>query len=271
MRLASVITCAALAACGGRAHPYRFASPMLGTASVPPEPLRDAASRQQLASREPRSVRAATIRVVTAPPIREVSAAGADEAAAIVTGSAVARALSRSGAGAPSSELPAPHQLPITEPQPVARVPGELRALVGRRDPRDPTAAALAWSRDLGYPVEGDSGAAVIAWADRAGRLHGATLPPERGDLLVFDRALVDEPADLVAVVIARDERNVTEFLYLGGGVIRRGFLDASRRTLKRDATGAIVNTFLRTGKRWPPKGTRYLAGELLAHVISNH
>ncbi|MDQ3300101.1 MAG: hypothetical protein M3619_26265, partial [Myxococcota bacterium] len=117
----------------------------------------------------------------------------------------------------------------------------------------------------------GDSGATVVAWAERAGRLHDATRPPERGDLLVFDRAIVDEPADLLAVVIARDERDVTEFLYLGGGVIRRGFLDASRRTVKRDAAGAIVNTFLRTGKRWPPKGTRYLAGELLVRVISNN
>ncbi len=270
MRLASLIACAGLAACGGRARPYRFASPMLGTASVPPEPLRDAAPRKQIASREPRSVRAATIRVVTAPPIREVSAAGADEAAAIVTQSSVARALTRADAGAPSSELPAPHRLPSTEPLPVSRVPGELRALVGRRDPRDPTAAALAWARDLGHAVPtDDSSAAVIAWAERAGRLHDATRPPERGDLLVFDRAIVDEPADLVAVVIARDERNVTELLYLGGGVIRRGFLDVSRRTVKRDATGTIVNTFLRTGRRWPPKGTRYLAGELLAHVIA--
>ena len=84
----------------------------------------------------------------------------------------------------------------------------------------------------------------------------------------MFDRVNSDDPADLFGVVIARDERNVTEFLYLGGGVIRRGFIDASRPKTKRDQTGASVNTFLRTGKRWPAKGSRYLAGEHLAHVI---
>jgi hypothetical protein len=50
--------------------------------------------------------------------------------------------------------------------------------------------------------------------------------------------------------------------------VIRRGFYDVSRARTRRDENGAIVNTFMRHGRLWPPKGTRYLAGELLAHVI---
>ena len=76
---------------------------------------------------------------------------------------------------------------------------------------------------------------------------------------------------DLVAIVIGRDGRGVTEFMYSGGGVIRRGFLDPTRASLRRDVDGLVLNTFLRHGKRWPPKGTRYLAGELLSHVIHTH
>jgi len=254
-----------LAACGSRARPYRFASPMIGTASVPPEPLPGPPPPrlgETLANRAPHGVRAAPIRAVTAPRIREASAAAA---AAIVATSAVARPEAR-------ATLPAPH-LAGAEPGPVAAptLPADLRALVGRRDPRDPIAAVAAWARDFGLAIEGPTGADVVAWAERTGRLRPPTEPPERGDLVVFDRAVSDDPADLVAIVVARDERNVSELVYLGNGVVRRGFVDATRPSVKRDAAGAAVNTFLRHGRRWPPKGTRYLTGELLAHVIRAH
>jgi len=246
------------AACGTRPS-HRFSSPMLGTASLPLAPLpRHAPEAEPTAianrERDPRRVRADGIHVSTAPKIREASAAAA---AAIVDVSPVGRAETR-------EQLPAPHRIDATQPLPPAHLPADLRALVGRRDKREPAVAAIAWARELGMTVEDD----VVAWAERESKLHDAATPPERGDLLVFDRVNSDDDADLIAVVIARDERNVTEFLYLGGGVIRRGFVDATRPTTKRDQTGAIVNTFLRTGKRWPAKGSRYMAGEHLAHVI---
>jgi hypothetical protein len=250
---------ATLAACGVRERPYRFASPMLGHASVPPVPLPgDARPPPELANRAPHGVRAAPIRIATAPRIREASAAAA---AAIATETPVAREETR-------AQLPAPHRIAVTEPLPTTHLPADLRALVGRRDARDPVAATAALARDLGLAIEATTGTELVAWAEHAGRLAGPTQPAERGDLLVFDGAVSDDPADLVGIVIARDERNVTEFLYLGNGVIRRGFVDASRPNVKRDEAGAVVNTFLRTGRRWPPRGTRYLAGELLAHVI---
>jgi hypothetical protein len=68
--------------------------------------------------------------------------------------------------------------------------------------------------------------------------------------------------------VIARDARGVLEYVYAGGGVVRRGFVDPARPTTRRDLTGSVVNTFMRHGKKWPAKGTRYLAGELLVHVV---
>ena len=85
--------------------------------------------------------------------------------------------------------------------------------------------------------VVGARGSEILVWAESNDRLHDAATPPERGDMLVFDRVNSDEAADLFGVVIARDERNVTEFLYLGGGVIRRGFVDASRPRTKRPAS----------------------------------
>jgi hypothetical protein len=109
---------------------------------------------------------------------------------------------------------------------------------------------------------------ALVAWASARGKLLAPTEAAQPGDLLVFDRAVANRPSDLVALVIGRDARGVTEVVYAGGGVIRRGFVDPARPSTRRDLTGAVVNTFLRHGKQWPPKGTRYLAGELLAHVI---
>lgn len=248
--LRTLALAALLAGCGTRPA-HRFTSPMMGTASVPLAPLPRATEEpKQLSNRR----RADGIRIATAPGMREASAKAADE---VVATSAVGRVETR-------GELPAPNQLDAAQPLPPVRQSTDLRALVGRRDKRTPNEAALGWARELGMPVEDD----VVAWAERSERLHDATMPPERGDLLVFDRVNSDDEADLVGVVIARDERGVTEFLYLGGGVIRRGFIDATRARTKRDATGAVVNTFLRTGRRWPAKGSRYLAGEHLAHVI---
>lgn len=195
----------------------------------------------------------ARLRVVSAAPIRVVSA------------------LSPPSPPPPDdagrATLRAPHR-GADPPPPPLRAPLDLRALVGRRDKRDPLAAVAAWSRELGAPLAAATGAEVVSWAAEAGRLRPAAETPLPGDLLVFDQATSDAPADLVALVIDRDARGVTEFLYLAAGVIRRGLVDATRPALHRDATGATVNTFLRHGRRWPAPGTRYLAGELLGHVV---
>jgi hypothetical protein len=155
------------------------------------------------------------------------------------------------------SSLPAPHRA-----NPAAgaiRSPVDLRRQVGRRDPRSSVAAALAWMAELGTHLQVDTTAELVAWAEHSQRVYPASEPPRAGDLLVLDR-------ELVAIAVARDARGVTELIYLAGGVVRRGFLDAARPTLHRDPDGATVNTFLRHGKRSTPK--RHLAGAQLAHVI---
>ncbi|MBX3157958.1 MAG: hypothetical protein KF773_18465 [Deltaproteobacteria bacterium] len=176
------------------------------------------------------------IRVVSAPQIREVSAA---------------RAPMRS---------PTPPQVPSL---------GELRKLVGTtvKDVRDPALVALGWARSIHTTsIAAASGPRLVAWARATQRL-AAPAEAAPGDLLVFDRTDGDE-ADLVAIVVERDERGVLEFIYQGGVVVRRGFADPARPSLARDGVGNVVNTFLRHGRRQPPKGTRYLAGELLVHCV---
>lgn len=166
------------------------------------------------------------------------------------------------------------------------REPADLHALVGVRDRRDPSLVVLGWASELGVtfvdagttfdtarsvletPTDGPS---LVIWAEAHGTLLAPTELAHPGDLLVFDRAVANKPSDLIAIVTGRDERGVTELVYVAGGVIRRGFVDPTRPSTRRDLAGAIVNTFLRNGDRWPPKGTRYLAGELLAHVIRVH
>jgi hypothetical protein len=229
----------ALTACGARPVPHRFSSPMLGAASVPaPLPrVTPPDEDHELANR-----RAETIHVEAAPRIREVS-------------------MNPVSTNVPE-QLPAPNR--DKAPLPTILAPADLRTYIGRRDPRDPIAAVRGWAYDLGTTIDGD----IVAWAEHDDRLREASTPPERGDLLVFDKVTSDDDADLIGIVVARDERNVTEFVYLGEGIVRRGFVDVTRPKTKRDKAGAVVNTFLRHTKRWPNKGSHYLAGEHLQHVI---
>lgn len=237
--LAAALLAALAAGCGQRTQPYRFGSPMLGAADVPPAPLRadprEPPARPGLANR-----RADGIRVVSAPTIREASAAAAD---AVPT---------------PPVALPAPHALAKDAPLPGVRELADLRRLVGRRDPRDAVPTTLALLASLGRRAPADLSDGVDPTAS----------PPEPGDLLVFDHAVGDHEADLVAIVISRDARGVYEMLYLGGGVYRRGFVFPDNPWTRRDKAGAVLNTYLRHGRRWPAKGSHYLAGELLARVI---
>lgn len=211
---------------------------MLGMADLPPESLA-----------HPTPPRAHPEQVTTAP-VRIASA----EAATAVAREPNAR-------GVVWSHLPTPNRVAAEVPLPPLHHPLDLRALVGRRIKRDAFTETLAWSHALGSHIDAPNGPSLAA----AASAEADAIEP--GDLLIFDRT-EGAPADLVAIAIARDARHVTEFIYLAGGVVRRGFLDPARPSLRRDSSGLVVNTFLRAGNRWPPSGTHYLAGELLAHVV---
>jgi hypothetical protein len=261
MRRALAAALLAMAACATRTQPYRFASPMIGGADVPPPALPSAAPAhaprpQTLANHASPHTTTATGSAgisVTAPPLL----ASAEAADAIPH------------TGVVFSHLPAPHRIPSDAALPAVRTPLDLRTLVGRRTKADPFALTLEWANALGahIPVPG-AREPLLAWARETHALLPLDTPTQPGDLLVFDQIESDRDADLIAVVIARDDRNVSELVYVSGGVIRRGFIDPNRPALRRDHHGVIVNTFMRSGRRWPPKGTHYLAGELLANVI---
>ena len=233
-----------------------------------------------LPSEQPRVVSAPQIRSVSAPAIRVVSARGIEPLAAArepvrtptaepspATHPRPTGPATRDPVATPLPQLPAPHKSQSDRP-PEIRIPTDLRKLVGRRDKHTPFAALVGWARSLGTVVNAADGKTLVAWARDHGRLASSNDGAQAGDLLVFDLVESDAAADLVGIVIARDNRNVLEMLYLGGGVIRRGFCDPRHPSVRRDH-GIVVNTYLRSGNRYPPKGTHYLAGELLSHVVS--
>jgi hypothetical protein len=146
----------------------------------------------------------------------------------------------------------------------------DLRRMVGIRLDSDPLTFAVAvaarlTSTEMPTVVSGPD---FLLWAQVRATVAEPTAAVVPGDLLVFDRAVGGAPASLVAVAVGRDPRGVTEMIYLSGGVVRRGFVDASRPRTVRDAERRIVNSFLRHGRDWPPEGTRFLAGELLARIV---
>ena len=261
-----------LAGCATRTHAYRFASPMLGAADVPPAPLAAQAPRPPVRLANHAPIHTTTARglpgIEAAPPPPIASAAAADA----ITAQAEATGVVAPSGGVIISRLPAPNRLPSDAPLLAPHTPLELRALVGRRTKANAFDLAIGWADSLGATAPAvREGEPLLSWARETSRLRDLDEPAQPGDLLVFDQIESDADADLIAVVVARDDRNVTEFIYASGGVIRRGFYDTNRPSLRRDHEGKVVNTFMRTGRRWPPKGTHYLSGELLSHVIHTH
>jgi hypothetical protein len=229
------------AGCATGPRPRPFASPLLGAADVPP-PVLGPPSRAAPAPLPPES--RAVVRVASASAAAEVAE------------------------GVVWSRLPATGRIDEGAPWPALHDATDLRAYVGRRDPRAATPVVLGWARALGAEVPDGTPSELVEWADAHHRLGDPREAVGPGDLVVFDRTDSDEPSDLVGVAIARDDRGVLEFIYLAGRVVRRGFADLAHPSKRRDKRGAIENTFMRAGRRWPPKGTHYLAGELLAHLV---
>jgi hypothetical protein len=278
------------AGCASRAQPYRFSSPLLGAADVPAETLPGAkpASKAAKAATALAKRRAAPVRVAGGwqadaqqGAIRSVSARGIDAKMPVASAEAASQVTREGNArDVVWSRLPAPHRGVLVGGSaggvtgaiqlPTFREPSDLRQLVGHRDKREPYTIVMSWLAELGIDIHppATGGTDLVTWAQTANRLAGPTDIAKPGDLLVFDYAVGEDMFDLVAIAIGRDARGVTEFIYAGNGIIRRGFLDPTHGTARRDLDGLVLNTFLRHGKRWPPKGTRYLAGELLSHIV---
>ena len=93
------------------------------------------------------------------------------------------------------------------------------------------------------------------------------------GDILFFDTRAAggppdcDDATDHVGVVetVAPDGRIV--FVEARGGRVQRSFVDPTRPSLRRNASGDIANSFLRAKTVDDPPDARYFAGELLCGV----
>jgi hypothetical protein len=292
LRFASILFALAVAGCAARAAPYRFDSPLLSgvTARVTaprsePDDDDDSEAASETVAAAPTKPRRGGHRAapITAEELlRQPDVASADDPLPPEDATSV-RATTPSGKparlsilpGVPStvtlSRLTAPHRTEGAADLalPARPAAAELRELVGTRVTDDPlafavrVAARMTGAKRTPDPVPTD-GEALEAWADE----HATRQDPAKtraGDLLVFDRAIDDKPASVWAVVLGADPRGVTEILFVGGGIVRRGFVDPARPRVARDKAGHVHNTFLRFGKNWPPKGTRYLTGELLS------
>lgn len=164
------------------------------------------------------------------------------------------------------SRLPAPHRVAaaiVAAPE----TPQAARAMVGMRDTRDGVRFALETAGTMvGKPaVAVGDGVAFVRWAQEQG-LWAPLVPGTKlaeGTLAMGDVVVIDGPEVTLAVVLGTDERGVTDLLYLGRGVVRRGHLDVARPRMARDREGRVVNSYVRHGSSYPPAGTRYLAGEL--------
>ncbi|MEP6860632.1 MAG: hypothetical protein ABJE66_08440 [Deltaproteobacteria bacterium] len=276
---------AGLAACVGRTQPYRFSSPLLGGADVPPA-FNAKPGDPNARWRHPRGDDTITVQNGLHPSPRTPAEDPRPGAIRVASAQAAAEVAT----GLDWMHLPAAQAVPVDAPHPPLHEPADLRALVGHRDSHDSVTAALGWSAELGTPLALDLEAPALP-AHASGRARAAAVIAaslantrvllawsrdhdrasddiEAGSLLVFSRTESDDAPDLVAVAIGRDARGVIELIYCAGGAIRRGFMDRAHASHRRDPAGDIENTFLRTGNRWPPTGTHYLAGELFVTAI---
>jgi hypothetical protein len=149
-----------------------------------------------------------------------------------------------------------------------------LRSMVGRREPEATDITfALAALGSLGAPVDGELAAAtrgreLVAIAERRGALADRGSDVLLGDLVVFDEVEGGRPSSLVGVAVGRSGEGTVEFVYLARGVIRRGWVNPARPTVKRHDDGRVLNTFVRHNDGGLPRSAPTLAGELLAAVI---
>jgi hypothetical protein len=255
-----------VAACAPRATPYRFGGPVVGGPRLPPPVWAARPTGEGPGAYRP-DVPLHPRRAPTRTAIRTAPRAASRPAEPT--------RLAPPPAPPDLASLPAPHREPHPRPGTAAidlggiRETADLRRLVGGRDGRDPLAFALdVRARLLGDRWSAADGPALVAAARTRGRLAAPGVPIRPGALLVFDRAVRRQPASLVAVAIDTDDRGVTEMVFLGAGVVRRGWVCPAHPHAKRDRAGRIENTFLRHRNEIPPPGTHFLAGELLAHVI---
>ncbi|RMH38868.1 MAG: hypothetical protein D6689_18235 [Deltaproteobacteria bacterium] len=152
---------------------------------------------------------------------------------------------------------------------PVSPARAALYALVGTRAGGDPARFAVAALERLGLRLAPEVAAAADGPAlVAAARARGALFrrgPVALGDLVVFDGLQGAGPAALVGVVTASRADGTVEFIYLGMGVVRRGYVHVARPRDRRDRDGRVLNTWLRVRRGHYARG---LAGDVFSTYI---
>ena len=94
---------------------------------------------------------------------------------------------------------------------------------------------------------------------------------PEAGDLVFFDDTWdknrdgrLNDPLTHVGIVTATNPDGRVRFVHVGSRKLKAGVLDSGRPGDKRDRDGNTLNSPLRVRRRRDPRGTAYLAGQLL-------
>jgi hypothetical protein len=257
-----------LAGCATSAAPYRFSSGLISGISAKVEIEGDADEARPSRRDQPRRA-TATATASPRPRHRVARTTSIERGDLPLAGDPLPREerSEQSASGVVLSRLPSPHRTDGPTPAMIPPTVADLRALTGTRVTDEPLAFALdaasALTRHQVTPMPAD-GEAFAIWAATHATVVTETRP---GDLVIFDRAIANQPASLVAVALGRDDRGVIEILYVAAGVVRRGFVDPAHPKVARDNQRRTRNTFLRHGKDWPPRGTRYLTGELLAAI----
>jgi hypothetical protein len=241
-----VLALSAGAGCGKRDAAYRFRAPLLSSVEAQPPAPRPASAEQSGA----RSVDPAEL------PARHERGEGAAKAAD------------------PDDESPRTGVPGAASGVPVAET---MRAHVGERHKQS---GDLAFARtllaELGITLASDvaavdTGAALLALADERDALTDRA--PLSGDLVVFAWTEAGAEVTLVGVVVGPVAReggrgDTVEFVYLGRGVVRRGYLTRSARRRQRDDRGRILNTFVRALAGKARKRDPFLAGQLFNSYV---
>ncbi len=109
---------------------------------------------------------------------------------------------------------------------------------------------------------------ALHAWCVSADRMVET---PDAGDLVFFDDTWDkdrdgrrNDPLTHVGVVTATESDGRVTFIHVGSRKLKEGVLDAGRPGAKRDKAGNTLNSPLRVRRKRDPRGTAYLAGQLL-------
>jgi hypothetical protein len=143
----------------------------------------------------------------------------------------------------------------------------------GRRPARGDESAAFVERalRRLGLHFGTDGSVGALWGYLRTSHRLVAPSDARPGDVVLFDvHGTGPEPtcADHAGIVEAVGSGGRIAFVEARGGSVRHSFVDPRRPTVRRDESGAIVNSFLRPKRITDPIDARYFAGEMLCAIV---